>query len=150
MLSICNEYKRNSVPKKFVANLTDYVQMQMKQPIKIVKSKEKGGIDFTMTVPKAPIVVNCQINSLADATFDVDDDIIAQRKEQTDSLRYQRFFIENPTAKYTFHFSDMNSFDVFKIRCLVENTSLGSNQRFPIGVGLFRGSDTLGEIQEWL
>ena len=132
-----------------VADLNEYVQMQMKNSLKIVKSKEARGIDFTMYVPVAPVAVDCQIIPLTKDEdgddFDRDDNIIAQKQEQTNKLRYLKNFIEKPTTKFNFHFADMSILDVYKVKCVVENTFTNSNkQRFSFGIGLFKGSDVYG------
>lgn len=127
-----------------VADLNEYVQMQMKHSLKIVKSQEERGIDFTMYVPVAPVAIDCQIISLSEDNFDSENDIIAQKREQTNKLRYLKNFIEKPTTKFKFHFADMSILDIYKVKCVVENTSNSNKQRFTFGVGLFEGSDVLG------
>ena len=134
-----------NVKNNVVADLNKYVQMQMIHSLKIVKSEEEKGIDFTMYVPVAPIGVDCQIIPLSE-DFDTDNEIIAQKQEQTDKLKYQQHFIEKPTTKFNFHFADMNRLDVYKVKCVVQNTLSDSEkqQKFSFGVGLFEGSDVLG------
>lgn len=116
----------------------------MKHSLKIEKSQKEKGVEFPMYIPVAPVVADCQITSLRNDFHD-DHFIIDQAGRQSNLLRYQKVFIEKPTAKYNFYFPDMNILHAYKIRCLVQNTSSGtSNQSFSFGIGLFEGSQVLG------
>lgn len=127
-----------------IAEIPEYEQKEMMKSIEVIDIGDINRISLQFKVLSFPTMLTCLCQQ-SELEFPEDDDdiryfLLNEEEEQNQHKKYFQRFITTQLFQ-TIFFDDMSRLGRFKIKCLLDSTSINDRKTFSFTAGNFQGAD---------